>query len=170
MPTNIKKLLVPAAVVAFALFAFFSLDPGKAPSGTTGERTMPADGPKVPNAKLAFQDTHTDLIRVTAPEIGELIKSPLTVTGEARGPWYFEASFPVKLLDEDGTEIAAEPAQAQGEWMTEEFVPFSATLSFSAPKGKIGTVVLMKDNPSGDPSKDDSVSIPVRFVDVPVQW
>ena len=91
------------------------------------------------------------------------MQSPLTVKGEARGNWYFEASFPVRLFDADDKELAVIPAQAKGEWMTTEFVPFEITLNFSRPKTATGVLVLEKDNPSGLPEYDDSISIPVRF-------
>jgi len=102
-------------------------------------------------------------VQVSEPEANTVVTSPLTVKGEARGTWYFEASFPVKLLDSAGNELAAAPAQAQGEWMTTDFVPFEALLSF-ATTAETGSLVLMKDNPSGDPANDMSVVIPVRFV------
>ena len=35
-----------------------------------------------------------DMIRVDAPRPNQVIQSPLTVKGEARGAWFFEASFP----------------------------------------------------------------------------
>jgi len=93
---------------------------------------------------------------------GDTVTSPLTVTGEARG-WYFEASFPVRLLDGNGNEIAIAPAQAQSDWMTSDFVPFSVTLTFAPPSTATGTLVLEKDNPSGLPENADSISIPVTF-------
>ncbi len=104
-----------------------------------------------------------NLIRVSSPKPNEIIKSPLLVTGEARGYWFFEASFPVKLLDENGTQIAAKPAQAKGEWMTTDFAPFEVSLEFSAPAGKTGTLILEKDNPSGLAQNADELRIPVRF-------
>ncbi len=102
------------------------------------------------------------MIEVTAPTANATVASPLTVTGRARGPWYFEASFPVKLLDSNGNELAFVPAQAQGEWQTEDFVPFQATLTFTT-NDQTGTLVLMKDNPSGLSENDDAISIPVQF-------
>jgi len=53
------------------------------------------------------------------------------------------------------------PAQAQGEWMTENFVPFKVELA--VPKTYIGhaTLVLHKDNPSGLPEHKASVSFPI---------
>ena len=105
----------------------------------------------------------TDLIRITNPRPNQTISSPLTVTGEARGNWFFEASFPIKLLDENGQQIAIAVAQAKGEWMTTDFVPFEATLEFSAANSKKGKLVLEKDNPSGLPEYDDSLIVPVVF-------
>ncbi len=105
----------------------------------------------------------TDLIRIDSPRPNETVTSPLEITGEARGTWYFEASFPVKLLDGNGNQLGIIPAQAQGEWMTENFVPFKATLEFITPTTDTGTLVLEKDNPSGLPENDDSLIVPVKF-------
>ena len=104
-----------------------------------------------------------DKISVTYPRANQLVSSPLTVTGEARGIWYFEASFPVRLLDGNGQELVVAPAQAQGEWMTENFVPFAVTLNFPPPSTPTGKLILQKDNPSGDPARDEQIEIPVRF-------
>jgi hypothetical protein len=104
-----------------------------------------------------------DLIKINSPRPNELVKSPLEITGQARGNWFFEASFPVKLLDENGSDLGAGIAQAKGEWMTEDFVPFSAKLEFAMPKGKTGSLILKKDNPSGLPENDDELRVPVSF-------
>lgn len=102
-------------------------------------------------------------IKLESPKANQLISSPLTVTGTARGTWYFEASFPVRLLDANNQELAVRPAQAQGEWMTEDFVPFSVMLTFANPSTATGKLILQKDNPSGDPARDEQIEIPVRF-------
>lgn len=106
---------------------------------------------------------YKDLVYVEIPLSGTKVTSPLVVSGRARGNWYFEASFPVKLLDSNGNQIAIAPAQAQGDWMTVDYVPFSVTLTFAQPVTATGTLILQKDNPSGEPQNDDSVSIPVTF-------
>lgn len=110
-------------------------------------------------------DTHADLIVVDFPKPNDKITSPLTITGKARGYWYFEASFPVELYDANNVLVPLTPGyiMATGDWMTTDFVPFSATLTFTPPATPTGTLVLKKDNPSGDPAKDDSISIPVKF-------
>lgn len=92
------------------------------------------------------------------------ISSPLTIHGRARGTWFFEASFPVMLVDWDGRIIAHVPAQAEGEWMTTDYVPFAATLEFDKPSYKdTGALILKKDNPSGLPEHDDAVEVPIVF-------
>lgn len=106
---------------------------------------------------------YKDLLRVTSPKSGNLISSPLVIKGQARGYWFFEASFPVRLLDEDGNEIAVGIAQAEGDWMTEDYVPFSVTINFQNSVGDIGYLVFEKDNPSGLPENADSVSMPIFF-------
>lgn len=108
-------------------------------------------------------ETSSPLVKLTTPRPNTEVQSPLLVKGEARGNWYFEASFPVRLLDGNGKELIVVPAQAQGEWMTTEFVPFEVTLTFGTPETETGTLILEKDNPSGLPEHADEVRIPVRF-------
>jgi hypothetical protein len=106
---------------------------------------------------------YKDVLKVKEPVFNQSVASPLVISGEARG-WYFEASFPVELVDWDGRIIAQGPAQAQGDWMTSEFVPFKATLSFTVPDDipyRRATLILRKDNPSGMPENDDAFEIPV---------
>ena len=104
-----------------------------------------------------------DMIHVFSPLPNSLVTSPLTITGEARGGWYFEASFQVRLLDANNLLLAASPAQAQSDWMTPNFVPFQVTLIFSPPTTATGTLILEKDNPSGEPANAAEVDIPVQF-------
>lgn len=120
------------------------------PAATTTATSSPASG-------------NENLIRVTNIAANQEITSPLTIRGEARGNWYFEASFPVELRDGNGKLIAQVPAQAIGEWMTTEFVPFSVALTFAKPTTATGTLILHNDNPSGLPENDRWISIPVRF-------
>ena len=109
-----------------------------------------------------------NLIRVTNVKPNQIVASPLTVEGEARGYWFFEASFPARLFDANGSELIVIPAQAQGEWMTENFVPFRVTLTFPPPETETGTLVLEKDNPSGLPEHADELRIPIRFERSPI--
>ncbi len=114
----------------------------------------------------------SEMVRVTSPVANQTVSSPLVVSGEARGTWFFEGSFPLVLVDGYGETVAEGFATAVGEWMTEDFVPFSATLTFdfSAPvyassdsSRFSGKLILKKDNPSGLPEHDASFEIPVKF-------
>ena len=94
---------------------------------------------------------------------GQKIQSPLTLTGEARGTWFFEASLPVTLYDANGLVIAQAPAQALTDWMTTDFVPFSVNVTFSTPATPTGQISIRADNPSGEPANDKEFRVPVTF-------
>jgi len=111
-----------------------------------------------------------DLIVVDAPLAGSQVTSPVHITGQARGNWYFEATFPVVIVDWDGRIIGQGHATAKSDWMTTEYVPFDGTIDFTRPADlKAGTynargaVIFKKDNPSGDPARDAAVEVPVIF-------
>lgn len=104
-----------------------------------------------------------DLIQVESPRPNAEISSPLIIKGKARGTWFFEGSFPVKLIDDKNVVIGSTTAKADGEWMTNNFVPFTATLTFSSSGAKKGKLILRKDNPSALPENEDSLEIPLRF-------
>lgn len=134
--------------------------------------TFPRPRTTVPDDTAgADQNVQTDvaaaLISVTAPASGAAVTSPLLVSGEARGTWYFEADFPLELVDANGALLAQGVAQAQESWMTEDFVPFKATLTFAAPATEGGTLLLRKSNPSGLPENDSELRVPVRFSSPP---
>lgn len=103
-------------------------------------------------------------IAVVSPIKDSEISSPLSISGRAKGTWFFEGSFPVTLFDSNRNTIAEGHVTAQGEWMTEEFVPFLGTLQFNNYiKGSNGFLILKKDNPSGLKEHDESIEIPIMF-------
>lgn len=110
---------------------------------------------------------HNDLIRVFEPSRNEIISSPLAISGEARGNWFFEATFSVRLTDANGMDVPLEPGfiMTEADWMTEDYVPFEATLSFTPPDTEAGTLFLERANPSGVPENADELQIPIRFAD-----
>lgn len=105
----------------------------------------------------------TDLIRIDNPRPNQVITSPLKISGQAVGFWYFEGDFPVRLLDDNGNILVETFASALDEWMTEDFVGFETELIFDSPNTKTGTLILEKDNPSGLIENDDQLEIPVKF-------
>ncbi len=99
---------------------------------------------------------------ISSPLPDSVVTSPLSVSGFAKGTWFFEANIPVSLEDEDGNVIVQVGGMAQSEWMTEDFVPFAAELVFTTDKEN-GWLVIRKDNPSALPEYDAEFRIPVKF-------
>lgn len=110
----------------------------------------------------AYENASTTDILIELPFPDAVVGKQFSVLGKARGYWFFEASFPVFLIGKDGNEIAQGIAVAQDEWMTTEFVPFRADLKVRD-QHYIGlaTLILKKDNPSGESERDASVSFPI---------
>jgi hypothetical protein len=106
----------------------------------------------------------TEVIKISNPRPNQSVSSPLTITGQARGTYYFEATFPVRLETEEGQVLVQHYVEAEGEWMTENFVPFTTTLTFTIPSGVTkGILILEKSNPSGLPENAQALRIPVTF-------
>lgn len=118
---------------------------------------------KVVKQSVTYKNASRDQIEVGTPFPGAVVGKTFKVMGQARGNWYFEASFPVIVLDKDGNRLAAVPAQAQGEWMTTEFVPYIADVSIQGDYIGPATLVLQKDNASGLPEHDASASYPITI-------
>ncbi len=129
-----------------------------------GDEAPPGGEPPPDGAEEVLDAAATDArVRVSTPRPNAVVSSPVEVSGEARGAWFFEADFPVRLLDAGGRELAAVPATAQGEWMTEAFVPFEATVAFERPATPTGVLVLDRSNASGLAEQAALVALPVRF-------
>lgn len=118
------------------------------------EQSMPTD-------QITYINASANLIVVELPFPGAVTGKEFSVIGKARGFWFFEASFPMELLDKDGKIIATGYSQAEGEWMVEDFVSFRGEIR--VPESYIGpaTLVLKKDNASGLPEHDASISFPI---------
>jgi hypothetical protein len=171
-----KKYLphvLAAAVLAAALGYAFVYEAGRAPvpapevpAAPEAPVPPPSEPPATPPPDAPAEPVeHNDLIRVTSPRPNQLVTSPIIVEGEARGNWYFEASFPVTLYDANGEVMVQHYAMTSSEWMTTDYVPFRTEIRYEDPPTATGTLVLSKDNPSGLPENDDQVSIDVRFAE-----
>lgn len=93
------------------------------------------------------------------PKANEVVQSPLIVRGRAK-LWYFEGSFPIRLVDENDMNIQSY-VQAQDDWMTDEFVSFEGKIEFNVSATTTAWLILEKDNPSGLPEFDEQSSVPV---------
>jgi len=106
---------------------------------------------------------YRDEILVDNPRPNQVVSSPLGIKGKARGIWYFEGSFSAELFDENNKSLGTAILTAEGEWMTEEFVPFAGELEFVAPPTETGTLKIRNANASGLPENQKELMMPVRF-------
>jgi hypothetical protein len=116
-----------------------------------------------PNCEFVCPVTYNNMIRVNHPITNTVVSNPLIITGEARGGWYFEGSFPVRIEDANGNILGQHYASAKGEWMSNEYVPFTSELIFRNSDTETGILILSKDNPSDLREFDDEIKIPIRF-------
>jgi hypothetical protein len=122
--------------------------------------------PERPLTKLietpsVYKNASSDLIVVERPTPGSVLDKNFAIEGMARGTWFFEASFPVNVVDKFGNILVATPAQTKADWMTQNFVPFRVDIKIPATYSGPATIILRKDNPSGLPEHDASVSFNV---------
>jgi len=161
-----KKILIILIIVVVGAGIWLVTNESKSPEPVvcTMDAKLCSDGSYVsrisPNCDFA-RCPKEDLIVIESPIANEEISSPVSIKGRARGSWFFEASFPVKLFDEKGNLIATAIAQAKDDWMTNDFVPFEAKLIFLASATQKGFLVFEKDNPSGLPENADELMMPV---------
>lgn len=122
-----------------------------------------SDGEETYTRDIGNEIEKSDLIRLDNPRPGQtlLTNETYVISGEARGYWFFEASFPFEVVSETGEQLFAHYATAEGEWMTEDFVPFSAELILETDYTGNATLILRKDNPSGLAENDDELTVPV---------
>lgn len=149
-------IVILVIVAAFLGTGAMLLQRSAVPSSSSSPSPVVASG--VPTeAEFAEQ------VIVMNPRSYQAITSPLTVTGTAVGPWYFEANFPIELYDPAGNLIATSIATAQGEWMTESMVPFEAPVEFTQPAPGQGYLLIKNANASGLPENDKQFQIPVSY-------
>lgn len=154
-----KMVLWLAALLALAFIFMIVIRPFNPPASLA-----PTANPSPALDTITPTPITTELITVASPLPGDKVSSPLVVTGLARGNWYFEATFPVELVDDKGQVLAKSFATAQADWMTENWVPFTAELLFDHGSNVTsGELILRKANASGLPEHDDEVSIQVKF-------
>lgn len=145
-----KKLiwiLAISVIIIIIIIVFFLTSPVKAPENN--------------------QVQGTEGIQITSPIAGEEVFSPLKITGVVNGNGWigFEGQVGnVNLVVEDMV-LGQVPLTAKGEWMTTGPINFEANIEFQAPANKSGTLIFHNENPSGDPVKNKTFSLPVKIIE-----
>lgn len=94
---------------------------------------------------------------------GDTVDIGYEVKGEAPGSWFFEGSFPVRVLNIQGEVVSTFVATTYDDWMNETTVPFSVIIDF--PLEQEGAYVLQfeKSNPSGLDENSDIAKIAISI-------
>jgi hypothetical protein len=101
---------------------------------------------------------------ISEPQENAVVKSPTTVSGQAPGTWFSEGQFSALITDKDEKELGRGVMRAQKDWMTEDMVPFSGSISFvNNAKVSSGFIIFQKDNPSGKLENERRYRISVLF-------
>ena len=108
-------------------------------------------------------------ILIESPKENEKIKSPLKITGKARGNWFFEAEFIAELYDEKDNFLGKTILTAKDEWMTDNFVPFEGILEFFGYQSDFGKLRFLSNNPSGLPGHQKIFEMSVQFEKMPLR-
>ena len=158
--TQYVTAIVLALIIGFGgLFLALTPTPTVAPESVND---LPIIDPSQQGQPTYFQSTPNDIV-VSLPFPGAVTGKEFSVRGKARGYWFFEASFPIAVYDDKGNELAlglATPEPAGTEWMTTEFINFKADLKVPDTYTGPAVLLLKKDNASGLPEHDASVSFP----------
>lgn len=133
----------------------------KQQSVTTQQSSTPLSSSS--SAASAYTSQKGVRVIVYTPVKDAKLTSPVGVVGKVPGSWSSEASFPIRINDSLGRVVAQGAGQLLGDWMTDQLVPFSAKLTYSSAAAGQGILVLQKDNPSGQVSNDDTVSVPIQL-------
>lgn len=153
-----KKIVIPTLVViVIAIIISFVFDWGRS-SEKLNENNI------ISTSTVTETATTTQDMPIIVDNIkdDQVVTSPIKIQGKARGNWFFEASFPIQLVDMDGNIIASTAARATGDWMTTDFVNFTAELNYKKSSTTTNALlVLSNDNPSGNPETSRSIFIRV---------
>jgi hypothetical protein len=153
-----------AALALIALFAAACSPPAPSSTADVVEPAASAGAPVDSRAVVAKPESALQQMKLETPVAGARLTSPFKVAGAAPGFWYFEAVFPITLVDETGKLLAEAPGQAKDDWMTEKPVRFESEVQFTVAEETKAWLVLAKDNPSGEAVNDGEVRVPVTLL------
>jgi hypothetical protein len=158
---NIVIGLVLIVVLGAGYLLFSNQSSNEKPTDTVVDPVDPVE-------QVTVDSGNNDLISVTTPQPEQEVSSPIQVSGQARGYWFFEATAPVTVTNWDGLILGEGYMEAQGDWMTEEFVPFTGEIVYEPELNAYsatGTIIFRRANPSGLPENDDAFEMQVQLVD-----
>lgn len=89
----------------------------------------------------------------------------LIINWAASWAWFFEASFPIMLEDDNSKVISKSIATASWNWMTSDYVEFNSELNYSNPETEYWYIIFQNDNPSGLEENKIEKKIKIKITD-----
>jgi hypothetical protein len=160
-----SKMAILIGVVgaaAFVLVAVFLIVFANNKYDYTIDISMPALR-HVEKVKTNLVPVATDSLKLDNIMANQVVSSPLAIQGQAKGAWFFEGIFPIRIIDENKVELGRVQAKAVGDWMSSDFVSFTADLTFKNTTSTQGILIFERDNPSGLPQNAEQYMVPVNF-------
>jgi hypothetical protein len=111
------------------------------------------------------QTIGNEYIEVSSPQANEkIVGSSVNVKARVLAPWLSEAVAPIEVTDFSGKVLGTGQIVGPNDWMTRNgWMQIETKVDFKNNGAKKGFVVFKKDNPSGDPKRDQQVKVPVNF-------
>ena len=148
-------------ILAILIGALAWLDYTTPPGGSHAlQATTTAATPGQAASPSAAPDTKAV---VTKPTASSTVASTFDISGTAPNSWYFEATFPIQVRDADDDLIGSSQGRAQSDWTVEGPVAFTSTMTVDASYHGPATLILLKDNPSGNPENSDELTVPITI-------
>lgn len=165
VPTKKSPILLFIALALLSIVSVLAIYLFLQVRTLTLEQTSPSPTPTPVASIKPIETMNQELVPIiTTPITKSTIKSPVTIKGSVPSGWMFEGQFPIEIRSVEGkllgTGIAKEVTP--GEWSSDQDVDFTATITFDA-IGKSGTIILLSDNPSGDPKNQKTYQCGVFF-------
>lgn len=114
-----------------------------------------------PTPQITYQNTSEQDIFVVLPKPGQKVTPSITVSGAARGDWFYRGVFWAEVVAPNGDVLVRNEIPSKGNANTTGMLQFSSFVLVTSNYRGPATVVLINDNPVGHPIPDRSVSIPV---------
>ncbi len=141
-----KIIIIVIVIVALGLGAYF----------------VSQKSPSAPAPIASISGDTADFVSFSITP-GATISGTMTATGSVKGAYFNEANARGMLLDANKNVIKMFSITATGEWMTSDPVAFTTTFDTTGAPSGAGYIRIANDNPSGDPSRDKYIDIPVVF-------
>ena len=104
-----------------------------------------------------------DIIIIDSPKPYQKVQVPIIIKGKAKGSFFFEGTFPIRIEDENGNLIVSDYIMTKENWMTENFVSFETYFYFEKGNLRKGFIIFEKANPSGLLENKFEIKIPLYF-------